>query len=391
MSFKKSLAAVAVLGAVAGSAMAANVTLYGVVDEGLYYTYKDVKGLDGKKTADGVSTLKLSSGVDSGTRWGIKGTEELNADWKVGFKLESSFTADDGMAQESRLFRREASLSLISKTWGRVSAGRMGGISSSAGTYDLVMAAADPFDGGDNDVWGLVHSSRYDNMLTYQSPKFAGLQATAQYSFKEANADKTGTAVKGGEGTSHADRYASFALTGDYGSLGLIAAYEFQDWARPAEDNGLTSQTDDGHAFFLGGNYDFGVAKAFLLAQYFQGQHSAGGLGISDAMFKESTGMKGWGMAIGAQVPAAAGKFTFGAYYLDAKAEDVALRNVSFDRDFDYIGAAVRYEYPLSKRTQIYTGAGCYQATADAEKAIGETSDYKEKEAQVYLGVTHRF
>ena len=35
--FKKSLAAVALLGAFAGSAFAADVTLYGVVDEGFLY------------------------------------------------------------------------------------------------------------------------------------------------------------------------------------------------------------------------------------------------------------------------------------------------------------------------------------------------------------------
>lgn len=40
--FKKSLAAVAVLGAFAGSAFAAEVTMYGVIDTGLMYTYEDV-------------------------------------------------------------------------------------------------------------------------------------------------------------------------------------------------------------------------------------------------------------------------------------------------------------------------------------------------------------
>lgn len=41
--FKKSLAAVALLGAFAGSAFAADVTLYGVVDEGFLYTLQVVK------------------------------------------------------------------------------------------------------------------------------------------------------------------------------------------------------------------------------------------------------------------------------------------------------------------------------------------------------------
>jgi predicted porin len=84
MSFKKTLAAVAVLGAFAGTAMAANVTLYGVIDEGLNYTYKDVKNLQGEKVVDGQSTLGLDSGIDAGSRWGIRGVEELNPDWKIG-------------------------------------------------------------------------------------------------------------------------------------------------------------------------------------------------------------------------------------------------------------------------------------------------------------------
>lgn len=39
--FKKTLAAVAVLGAFAGSAFAANVTMYGIIDTGLGYTSTD--------------------------------------------------------------------------------------------------------------------------------------------------------------------------------------------------------------------------------------------------------------------------------------------------------------------------------------------------------------
>ena len=41
---KKTLAAVAVLGAFAGSALAADVQLYGIVDEGLAYSHVDLDG-----------------------------------------------------------------------------------------------------------------------------------------------------------------------------------------------------------------------------------------------------------------------------------------------------------------------------------------------------------
>lgn len=68
--FKKSLAAVAVLGAFAGSALAADVQLYGLVDLGLNWTQVD----NGKTTTD---SFGMGSGQNSGSRFGLKGTEDL--------------------------------------------------------------------------------------------------------------------------------------------------------------------------------------------------------------------------------------------------------------------------------------------------------------------------
>ena len=109
--FKKSLAAVALLGAFAGSAFAADVTLYGVVDEGFLYTHKDAD----KTGVDAVDKLELKSGIQAGSRWGLKGTEDLGNGLKVGFVLESGFNADDGTQGVSgTMFNREASL----MSWG---------------------------------------------------------------------------------------------------------------------------------------------------------------------------------------------------------------------------------------------------------------------------------
>ncbi|WP_302544497.1 porin, partial [Sutterella wadsworthensis] len=101
---KKTLAALAVLGAFAGSAAAADVQLYGVVDEGFIYT--NTKVTDEKSD----NQFQLGSGLNLGSRWGLKGTEDLGNGYKVGFKLESGFNADTGTLQENRLFRREAGL-----------------------------------------------------------------------------------------------------------------------------------------------------------------------------------------------------------------------------------------------------------------------------------------
>ena len=112
----------------------------------------------------------MDSGVSSASRFGLKGTEELGNGLKVGFKLENGFQSDSGaLKSEKRIFDREASVSVYSD-FGTLSMGRMGGVGSGAGTYDLVLATADAFDGGDNNVFGFATSDRYDNMVTYQTP-----------------------------------------------------------------------------------------------------------------------------------------------------------------------------------------------------------------------------
>ncbi len=72
---KKSLLAL-VLGFVgAGTAYASSVTLYGIIEEGVLYT----KG----KHQD--ATVQLKSAHDLGSRWGIKGVEDLGNGNQVGF------------------------------------------------------------------------------------------------------------------------------------------------------------------------------------------------------------------------------------------------------------------------------------------------------------------
>lgn len=120
---KKTLCALAVLGAFAGTSLAADVTLWGIVDEGLLYTSIDKD--DGQSSTD---KLELKSGIQSGSRWGLRGAEELGNGTKVGFALESGFNADDGtLASAGTLFNREASL-YVEGRLGKLAAGRIGAI-----------------------------------------------------------------------------------------------------------------------------------------------------------------------------------------------------------------------------------------------------------------------
>ncbi len=123
---KKTLIAAAVM-ATSGIAFAAsNVTLYGVIEEGVL--------LEKAKHAD--TTVQLRSGFDQGGRWGIKGVEDLGNGYSVGFILEQGFTADDGNVANSGSgttsgFTREAFM-YVNGDFGKFGAGRTGTLASGA-------------------------------------------------------------------------------------------------------------------------------------------------------------------------------------------------------------------------------------------------------------------
>ena len=379
--FKKSLTALAVLSTMTGYAVAGQVTLYGVVDEGLNYTKEDVK-VNGVRHVD-EHTFGLDSGLNAASRIGLTGQEALGNGMTVGFKLENGFKADTGaLGDKNRLFDREASLSVMTPL-GRLSAGRMGGVASAAGSYDIVYAIGDAFDGGDNKIFGLAKSARYDNMLTYQTPVMGGLQATVQYSFKKNSTDPN--LLDAREGSKNANRYTSAALTGSYGPFNAVLAYELQDYGSNYAASKMPSK--DGQAIYLGGNYDFGVAKAFAMAQYFKGQEAIDAMTAIDAAkpINPTAGFKGYGLHLGTIVPVCAGHLTIGGYYVDGQAEF----EKTADRDNDYVGIATKYVYPLSRRTSLYAGAGYAHAKLDGDAT--DKADTKANVTQAYMGVTHKF
>ena len=180
--FKKTLAAVAVLGAFAGSAFAANVTMYGIIDTGLGYTSTD------KGYGEDVNKFDMRSGQNSSTRFGVKGEEDLGNGLKVGFSLENGFNSDDGqLATEGRLFDREALL-YVAGDFGELGMGRQGELASGNGRYGLFGSKVSPFSTGWSNIAGHKYVmgagfGRMDNTITYKTPTFAGFNLLAQYSF----------------------------------------------------------------------------------------------------------------------------------------------------------------------------------------------------------------
>lgn len=399
MKFVKTLSAAAVSAALLGAtaASAADVTLYGIVDEGLLYSHV-------RENGSSTNSLSESSGLFAPSRWGMKGNEELGNGLKVGFKVESGFNADTGaLANEGkRLFHRESALTL-SGDFGTVAAGRMGGVGSNSGTYDIVYAMSEVSDGSWGNVAGMFMSDRFDNMLTYQTPKFAGLQATVQYSFKGNDADDKNT-----EGTAKVDRYYGGALSYENGGLQAVVAYEYFNRGNDnAAEETARSIRRNAQIASLGGSYDFGVVKVFGLAQYADGVDRFGYYGGTAAVNKafgnyDETketkaasrmtydGFKGWAAHLGASAPVCGGTLLGGLYYADAKAEKITVTGGAQDQKIDakFYGVNAQYNYPLSKRTVVYAGASYGKTKIDG---LTSELDQEKETSQGYVGLAHFF
>ena len=391
---KKTLAALAVLGAFAGSAMAADVTLYGVVDLGLKYTNtdSDIRG------EDAVDTLEMASGMQSGSRFGLKGVEDLGNGLKVGFVLENGFDADDGeLGNNDRMFGRESQL-FINGSFGELSFGRVGQLTSGNGTYGIT-GSMTPFGtswgGAIESSYYMVGFQRFDNTVTYKSPTFAGTTVYAQYSFG-GNA-KDGSDFK--EGHSSANRYASIGATFNAGAFGLVGTVDWYNWsANYKYDLGNTEgarsdrDNDDGFAVTLGTTYDFQVVKAYLAAQYFDNiwkQSSENG-DLKIARFGEGIDgpVKGYAVTLGVDAPVWGGTAMVAAGYTHTEgADDIDTEKAECDR----WGVGVGYNYPLSKRTNVYAVAGYYQDKVTDEYVDGKYEDRDPQTTTVMLGMRHRF
>ena len=381
---QKKLIAVAVLGAcVAGSAFAANVDVYGRIDTGLSYVHE--------KIGDQAGTDKLSmdSGLSSGSRWGLKGSEDLGNGYQVGFVLESGFSSDTGaIGEEGKLFNREATLR-VSGPFGSIYAGRMGRIGSDAGSVGFYAGSVSPFGSG----WGKMaghfavtanYDTRYSNALAYVSPKVGPVTVYAQYTMGNATENESGD-----------DRLFSLGAQADFGALQVLGLVEYLNKKSASTTVYDDSQYDDSYTINLGGSYDFSVAKVFLAGQYFKAAPNYAGM---KANFADEIGQgnewhysfDGFGVNVGATAPIGAGEFLVSAGYGKG---DLNYNTEDAKRSADAYIIQVGYTYPFSKRTNLYAGAGYMQTSMENSiiNTDGTTSDKDFKTTQVMFGLLHKF
>lgn len=195
-SIKRGALAIA-LAALSGSAVHAatattSVTLYGVIDMGLGFERRHHNAEESSR-----SQVGLRDGTMSGSRWGLRGVEDLGSGYSVVFRLESGFHPQNGKQGQGRLFGRWAYLGLVGD-FGELRAGRQqvlsdswGGISSPFGTsWDG--ASASVTSGYNDGDFG--HGGRVNNAFIYRTPVWNGWQAGLGYSFEAQDNDQFATA-----------------------------------------------------------------------------------------------------------------------------------------------------------------------------------------------------
>ena len=339
---KKTLIAVAALSAMAASAMAANVTLYGKIDQGFQVQSKKVGDGDRATTWQGVS------GISSGSRWGLKGTEEIADGYKVGFVLESGFDGMNGSGNNA--FNRDAFLTL-NTPFGMLTVGRTGKLSD-GNTGDIIAGQASPFGtsyklaASTNTTFVGFNNDRTDRALRYVSPKFAGVQFHAEYAnMTYKNADDKDVV---GATASTKKRYGGIGVS--YANGPFYAAVTAETIRLPASDTAKNPQ-----AYALAMNYDFGVAKVFGGYQYAK-DNTWGG--------KDSNAG-----TLGVSAPVVGGTLMASVAYAKG------------DNDHKLTTGAIGYKYSLSKRTYVYTDLAYAE---DKNPAKTKTTEFN-------VGMCHNF
>lgn len=386
---KKSLLALAALGAFAGAAHAqSSVTLYGIIDEGINYN----------SNAGGERLYNLSSGVMQGSRWGLRGTEDLGGGLKAIFVLENGFDVNTGKLGQGGLeFGRQAYVGLSSRAFGTVTLGRQ---------YDSVVDFVGPLEAGDQwggyiaahpgDLDNFNNANRVNNAIKFTSNNYSGFTFGGLYSLGGVAGNISRNQI-----WSLGAGYANGPLTlgagylnvknpnlSFYGDGGTVAA------GGAAGNNMSGSPVFAGFAsahtlqiIGAGGAYTFGPATV--------------GLTYSNTKFK------GLGDASSGPIVATGGTATFNNGEINFKYQltPALLLGAAYDYTKGNYGPGVKYhqgslgaDYFLSKRTDVYV-VGIYQKASgtdstggDARAAInGLTPSSSDRQATVRIGIRHKF
>jgi predicted porin len=353
---------------IASSAHAqSSVSLYGILDT----------GIDFASNVGGNRLYQMASGVSAGSRWGLRGKEDLGGGLSAIFDLESGFNSTNGSLGSGLAFSRNAYVGIASQTAGTITLGRQ---------WDPIVDLIEPFSLNDsyggwyfshpNDMDNLDNGFAISNAVKYTSPTIGGFTGEALYSF----------GAQAGQFSNNAAYSAAASYTNGPFSIGAgylrvndpeesIQSYQNgSGFSNAVYGNYLANARSQG-IFAAGASYQLGKFK--VMGNFTNVDFQQGDAG-QDVKFQnyEFAGT----FAATSQLNLAAG-YT----YTDG-------RNHATGQEPKYQQLNLSAEYELSKRTAVYALAALQKASGGAVAQIAgfnPSSDGKQVVGRV--GVRHSF
>jgi predicted porin len=406
---KKSLLALAVLGAFAGVAQAqTSVTVYGSFDGGVRYV--------NNVNAAGDSRFSVSSnGTYNSNRLGFKGVEDLGGGLNARFNLETGFNTGTGAVESTTgsfgsttpsattgtgsFWNRTATVGL-GGTWGGIDIGHQYSVSfKTIGLYDpfnykytgIIPLAGIAAGSGPTSVLG---GTRFNNDLQYTGT-FGPITARAEYALGEvAGANSSNRAY--GLGASYANgpltfgaAYTNKKVASTAGSFALGTAGGVATATTPGSAAAVAATpTHDDKAWTVGGAYTFGPARVALgynderLSGAVPTTALAGQVLTASAFGATARQRVGWA-GVGFDISPAIN--VTGAWYNTRVDTPTAAALADGRRNLFILGAT----YAFSKRTNAY--AEVDYTKLKGNQVLTSATASQDKVSGVSVGINHLF
>jgi predicted porin len=388
---KKSLLALAAMGAFAGTAHAqSSVSVYGLIDMGFTSTSTDTTTRASQAVTNVTATDTGNNGRMSGSRLGFRGVEDLGGGTSAGFVLElgPDFTEQqNGINTGTRL----GFLSLSNKQAGGLHIGRQvsatklvndaftafgnanfvtGSVTGAGLNTTTVNQAAGTYTAASNapTQGGLVNANggeRISNLIRYTTPDLIpGLSANVGVYKNTSNSTAAASIASSiiigdinGEGTDIGARFTR-------GAFDAAVGYSIYNTT-----NGLgTDMNNKNSIMSLGASFDAKVAKAFVA--YNKRTYEVSTTANSEVRFTDIT--------IGINAPL--GKANLLLAYGTGNDDSATIKT-------DKRGIQVGAVYNFSKRTNIYAVYG----NGNAESSSATVTNSKVTATGTAIGVRHSF
>ncbi len=376
---------------------ASGVNVYGLMDVGV----TSVSGYAGGRRND------VASGVMSGSRWGVKGNEDLGGNWRALFTIEGRVEADTGMVGNrpasgslvpARIYASAAQPALqraiAEGTLGAQAGVNLGNTSFDRQAYVGLVTPVGAVLAGRQYTPAFEVGAQFDAMGTdsFLSPgQLASLPAGLENRANNAVAYRMELGPWSGSAMLALGEVPGSKSAGNL--WGIRAVYSGERWAAGVAHNARKTPDDqDGlRTTVLGATANIGAAKVFLAGMKIKEDHPSSAVALRTAiptlsaaaapLFPAGTPSALVTAAVTASVEDLivrlrqdAMLYHVGAQWPLGPGQLVTVYNRMNDKtsaNADVTSYGVAYIHPLSKRTDVTVIAGRYDNNANAQAAPG--------------------